>query len=162
MSLGSASVLLQWKTWTDKHLKVTGFMCHPFQLRQISHSAHVHCAHCGEYCIAFLSTWTIDSAPKLLCVTSGLEAIDAQTHTHTQTDMTHSHGDLTYRFKSRHTAGNSCTQSSADDSAPPQLFPAAAGHSAARCQSYKQMSSVRTWFRGSTLFNHHPHGRCCR
>lgn len=168
VSLGSASVLLQCKMWTDKHLKVKHGRVSRAILSYCDKLATVlTCTARIVENIAFLSTRTIDSAPKLLRVTSGLEAIDAHTHkrahthTHTQTDMTHSHGDLTHRFKSRHTAGNSCTQSSADGSAPPQLFPAAAGHGAARRLSYKQMSSVRTWFRGSTLLNHHPHGRCC-
>lgn len=76
--------------------------------------------------------------------------------THAHMDVTHLHGDLTRRIKSRHIAGSSCTQSSADGSAPTQLFPAAAGRRAARCLSYNQLSSVRTWFRGSTLFNRRP------
>lgn len=75
---------------------------------------------------------------------------------HAHMDVTHLHGDLTRHIKSRHTAGNGRTQSSADGSAPAQLFPAAAGRGAARCLSYNQMSSVRTWFRGSTLFNRRP------
>lgn len=77
-------------------------------------------------------------------------------HTHAHMDVTHLHGDLTRRIKSRHIAGNGCTRSSADGSASTQLFPAAAGRSAALCLSYNQMSSVRTWFRGSTLFDRRP------
>lgn len=76
--------------------------------------------------------------------------------THAHMDVTHLHGDLTRHIKSRHIGGNGCTQSSADGSAPTQLCPAAAGRSAAQCLSYNQMSSVRTWFRGSTLFNRRP------
>ena len=62
---------------------------------------------------------------------------------HTQT---RTRDNLTHRFKSRHAAGNSCTQSSADGSALPQLLPAAAGRSAARRLSYKR---CHVWEHGS-------------